>query len=444
VRAEVSASVAGNSLRVLVAQIAGNAGYFASVLVLARALEPAGRGMVAFVTVAALLTSRVAVLGSGEAGKVLAARRPFVRARVLANLVVLTVATSVAGAAIVLAVLALIPGARPAGIGRLELALLGAGIVAVASNTAAASFLQGCSRFREYTRVTAVAPWLYALLLVLLWSGGRLTVPRALAAWLFAQGAPTVLLWLACFREAGFARPDRRLLRIAVRFGLRAWAGGLAYVLNARVDQIVLGLLAGNATLGVYAVAVNGSELLFYVPSAVGSALLPAIALSAPDALAERTLRVFRAVALITLVGAGAAALLGPLLIPLVFGAPYRASVVPFLLLLPSAIGFAGNAVFSSALLAASAPGLSSLGPLVSLPTGIVLDLLLIPPLGASGAALAASAALLCGGTTAACAFGLRRGLAPASLIPRRADFLTLSGQVRNRLSARWTGARWS
>jgi O-antigen/teichoic acid export membrane protein len=439
----VNASVAANSLRVLCAQVAGNAGYFASVLLLARALPPAGRGTVAFVTVAALLTSRVAVLGSGDAGKVLAARRPEERARVLANLVALTAATGLAGAGIAVALLIQLPGAHPAGVGPPELALLAMGVVAVASGFAASSFLVGCSRFREYTRVVAAAPWLYAALLALLCSGG-LTVRRALFAWVIAQGAPTALLWLACFREAGFAPPQARLLREAVGFGLRAWVGGLAYLLNARIDQIVLGLLAGEATLGVYAASVNASEVLFYVPSAVGAALLPALALSAPDALAATALRVFRAVALLTLGGVVPAALLGPLVIPLVFGAAYRASVVPFALLLPGALGFAANAVFSSALLASGAPGRSSLGPLVALSTGIALDLLLIPPLGASGAAIAASVALLCGGTAAACAFGVFRGLTPAALVPRRADLAALSGQLRSRLSARRAGARWS
>jgi O-antigen/teichoic acid export membrane protein len=393
------------------------------------------------------VTSRVAVLGSGEAGKVMAARSPEVRARVLANLVLLTAATAAAGAAIVLALLTLLPGARPPGVGRVELALLVAGTLCVASGYAASSFLQGCRRFREYTRVLAAAPWLYAVLLALLWSSGGLTVERSLVAWVIAQGAPTALLWFACFRDAGFARPHRRLAREAVGFGLRAWIGGLAYLLNARIDQIIIGIIATEATLGVYAVAVNASEVLFYVPSAVAAALLPAIARSGGDALADRTLRVFRAVALVTAAGVAIAALLGPLLLPLVFGGAYRGSVAPFLLLLPSAFGFAANAVFSSALLASSAPGLSSLGPLVSLPTGIALDLLLIPPLGASGAAVAGSAALLCGGATAACAFGLRSGLTPGSLVPRRSDLTTLARparQLRSRLIARRTGARWS
>src|SRR4051794_10481725 len=158
-------TVAGNSLRVLGAQIAANAGWLAAVLVLARSLGPTGRGTVAFVTVSALVTSRVALLGSGEAGKVLAATRPGERATVLANLVLLSFAAALAGAGIAVATLILLPGVRPPGVGRTELVLLAAGTVAVASSWAAASFLQGRGRFSTFTRVVAVAPWVYAALL---------------------------------------------------------------------------------------------------------------------------------------------------------------------------------------------------------------------------------------------------------------------------------------
>lgn len=440
-------TVAGNSLRVLGAQVAANAGWFVAVLILARALTPTGRGTVAFVTVSALVTSRVAMLGAGEAGKVLAATRPEVRASVLANLGLLTLAAAFAGGGIALLALILLPGVRPAGVGDTELVLLASGTIAVACSFAAASFLQGRGRFRAYTRVLAVAPWLYAALLGLEWTRGTLTVAAALGAWVFAQSAPTVLLWISCFRDAGVGRPDRRLLDEAVGFGLRAWAGGLAYLLNARVDQIIVGVIASEATLGVYAVAVNGSEVLYLLPTAVASALLPAVARSTGEARAEQTLRIFRAVALVTLAGAALAALAGPFLLPRVFGSVYGESVTPFLLLVPSALGFAATAVFSNALLASSAPMRSSAGPLVSLGVGVPLDFVLVPAWGASGAGAAASAALLCGGATAAYAFGSRNGVSPAALVPRRADVTTLAQpalQLRSRLIARRAGARCS
>jgi O-antigen/teichoic acid export membrane protein len=155
--------------------------------------------------------------------------------------------------------------------------------------------------------------------------------------------------------------------------------------------------------------------------------------------VAERTLRVFRAVVLVTAVATALAAVVGPMLIPLVFGQAYRQSVGPFLWLLPSALGFAASVTFSTALVASDAPGLSSLGPAVSLISGIALDLVLIPSYGASGAAAAASAALLAGGATAATAYRTRAGFGWGALVPRAQDVRALHLLARRAL--RWRAA---
>jgi O-antigen/teichoic acid export membrane protein len=126
------------------------------------------------------------------------------------------------------------------------------------------------------------------------------------------------------------------------------------------------------------------------------------------------------------------AAVLGPLLLPLLFGTAFRDSVEPFLLLLPGALGFAATAVFSSGLMASSAPGRSSLGPLVSLVTGVALDLVLIPRFGANGAAAAASAAFLAGGAVALLAYRRSSPFGWRELVlPRRSDLAVLRALAR-------------
>jgi O-antigen/teichoic acid export membrane protein len=442
VRRAVSAAadpgaVAGNSLRVLRAQVIGNAGYFVSVLVLARALPPSQRGAVAFVTVSALVVASLAGVGCADATKVFAAQRPAVRPRLLSNVVVLSACGGLCGGGIACAALILAPGARPVGVGAIELAAIAGGGLAGAVGLAGAAFLQGCSRFRAYAWVLATGPWIYALLVGSTWAGWGLTAEWAVQAWVIAQAVPAVLFCAASAHGVGFGRVDVGLMREAIAFGLRAWLGGVAHLLNARVDQVLMGLLATQAALGTYAVAVNASEVLFYLPSAVAAALLPAVAVSGGAAGVERTLRVFRLVTIVTLLAVAAAAALGPTVLPLVFGASYGGSVVPFLWLLPSAFGFAASAVFSNALLASGAPLRSSLGPVVSLVVGVSLDLVLIPRHGATGAAIAASAALLCGGAAAALAYGLRTGLRPGALVPRWADVVLLASRAIRRAGVR-------
>jgi O-antigen/teichoic acid export membrane protein len=282
-----------------------------------------------------------------------------------------------------------------------ELWLIFAGTIATALMEAGYGFLLGCGRMRANALVAATAPWLYAALLGAAALQAGLTVTRAAAVWAVAHGTWAAALLVASARGIGLGRPSLALLRESLSLGLRIWLGSLARILNFRVDQILMGFIASETALGIYAVAVNGSEVLLYLPTVAASVLLPALARSPRAARPEQTLRMFRMLALLTGIAVALAAALGPLLIPEIFGADYRGSVLPFLWLLPGAFGFAASAVFSNALIAASAPGRSSIGPLVSLVVGLALDIALIPSYGASGAAVAASIAFLAGGAAA-------------------------------------------
>ena len=213
--------------------------------------------------------------------------------------------------------------------------------------------------------------------------------------------------------------------------------GSLARFLNFRTDQILMGFIATEAALGLYAVAVNVSEVLLYLPSSAATALLPLIARTESSRRSQETLRAFRSVIFVTAVGVGAAALLGPVVLPAVFGDAFDESVVPFLWLLPGTFGYAASAVFSTALVGSSSPGLSSLGPIVSLVVGFALDLALIPPFGATGAAAAASVAFLVGGATALITY---RRVSPFTwrslLVPHRGDLdvlVALAGPLLGR-----------
>lgn len=427
--------VAGGSALLFWSKVVGNAGFFVAVLMLARGLGPSGRGTIAFITVAALVAARFASLGIGEATAVFAARRPEARGALLTNAVTFLLAGAAVAAAVVCGALIVLGDSAPAGIGGPELAVLAFATLVSAVGEGGYFFLLGCHRLRQVALITATASWLYPLLLLGLWSTVGLTVLRAAIAWTVAEAVRTLAYLGKSARGVRLARLDPGLLVEAVRFGTRAWVGSLARFLNFRTDQILMGFLASEAALGIYAVAVNASEVLLYLPAATATALLPVAARAESGLRAEQALRAFRSAAVVTALAALLGAVFGPVLLPLVFGAEFEASVTPFLWLLPGALGFVAIAVFSNALVAGSSPGLSSVGPLVSLLLGIGLDLALIPRFGANGAAAAASAAFIAGGCAALVAFH-RRSPFPWRLLvrPRRSDltvFRALAAPLR-------------
>jgi O-antigen/teichoic acid export membrane protein len=428
-----SHSIASGSSLMVAQQALGAAGYFVSVLMLARALGPSGRGTVAFFIVIAMVTARVVAFGVWEATTVFAAQRTEGRPALLTNVVLFSTVGALIGAAIACGALLFFEGARPEGLDDFELVMLALGILGTALSEAGLAFIFGCSRFLAAAVCATALPWSYTLLITFMVVGPGLTVRTAVTAWAAAALFGAVLMLGASFKDVRPGAPSIKLLLEEVHFGIRAWVGTLSRFLNFRVDQIILALMASEAVLGIYAVAVNASEVLLYVPNATSMAVLPVVAGTGAALRTGRTLGAFRAVALITMVGIVVAALAGPPLLPLVFGEQFEPSIVPFLILLPGALGFAASAVFSSGLAAANAPGLSSIGLIVSLVIGIGLDLVLIPPYGAEGAAAAATAAFLAGGAVSAAIYIRIAGSGWRALVPRRAD-LAVVGALFARL----------
>jgi O-antigen/teichoic acid export membrane protein len=422
--------LAAGSANLFWAKIGGNGGYFVAVLILARGLGPSGRGTVAFITVTALVVAHMAGLGVGEATTVLSARNQARRPALLANAVTYFLCSGFVAATLAFLALSL-SGIEPAGVGTPELLIIGLGIVACSAGEAGYSFLLGTERLRQLAFVTGCASWVYAGVVLVLWAGPGLTVGRAALGWVGTEALRSIVLATLSRRGTILGLPSRRLLAEEIGFGLRLWVGSLARFLNFRTDQILMGFIATEAALGFYAVAVNVSEVLLYLPSSAATALLPVIARTEPVRRGEETLRAFRSVVFVTAAGVAGAALLGPVVLPIVFGDAFDESVIPFLWLLPGTFGYAASAVFSNALVGSSSPGLSSLGPLVSLTVGFALDLLLIPHYAATGAAAAASAAFLVGGATALVTYRRVHPFAWRSLlVPHRGDLDVLAALV--------------
>jgi O-antigen/teichoic acid export membrane protein len=96
-----------------------------------------------------------------------------------------------------------------------------------------------------------------------------------------------------------------------------------------------------------------------------------------------------------TLVAAVPLALSAGFLLPTVYGGEFEAAIVPAQILLLGLAGEGVSSVVTAYLYGSGRPGLNSMAMGAGLAITIVLDLLLIPPFGAAGAAVASSAAYL-------------------------------------------------
>lgn len=234
----------------------------------------------------------------------------------------------------------------------------------------------------------------YALLVI-----GGLGTGTALVLGLVAADVGAALYgWVRLGRRGFFVvfgRPSVAQARAVAGYGARGQLGGLLALVNLRLDFAILGAIAGPATLGIYAVASKFAEVLRLAPLALTYVHYPTLRRQGTLQAANR------ARAMVHRAGLGTAALVLPLAVaaafglPVLYGTEFRSAVVPACILLVGLAGDGYAAVATAYLYGSGRPGLNSIGVAVGVAVTVVGDVVLIPPFGATGAAIASSAAYL-------------------------------------------------
>jgi O-antigen/teichoic acid export membrane protein len=275
-----------------------------------------------------------------------------------------------------------------------------------------------------------IAPVLNVSVNGLLLALGALSVGTALATWIIGQMLSTLLLARYIVKRLpGFGRPDRELARESVGFGLKAHAGRVMKTGNYRLDQWLLGAIAGSKELGLYSVAVAWTEALFFLPEALSAVLRPDMVRAERQAAGARAAYVFRMALLLTAPAVLVLVIAAPFLCVTVFGSDFQGSIDDLRVLAPGAFGIVALKVLANALVAQRRPLLSSAAVGVAFVLTVGLDLLLIPGHGGVGAATASTVAYTAGGAAAVVLFVRALGVPLATVVPRPADVRDLLGR---------------
>ena len=266
-----------------------------------------------------------------------------------------------------------------------------------------------------------LAPYVYALQALSLsrWNMVRVSQPvvnlAAVSAWYvtasFTVLSASICLLLSYAAQLAFAFVyARRSMRETVgtpsvgatkllHFGAMQASSAVPQTLGSSLDRIVLSQASTPATLGQYAVAQSVVGAAAPLGTAVASVLFPRLSAFRGEHAERRAieLRVLRRSALF--MAAAVLLLLGisPWAIPLVFGAAFAPAIALTLWSAPTALAQSLLAITTTFLRGRGTPGRASGANLLSLGVGGFSMYLLVPPLGARGAALGAFLGSLCG-----------------------------------------------
>jgi len=149
------------------------------------------------------------------------------------------------------------------------------------------------------------------------------------------------------------------------------------------------------SAVGQYAIAVSLAELIWYIPDSISQILFPKTAFSDEKTANSFTPIVCRNTALLTFLASILLFAAASFLIPFVFSERFSPAVLPLRLLLPGVFALGIWKIIVNDLAGRGLPQYKSYGTAVSLVITILLDILLIPRLGISGAAIASSVAYI-------------------------------------------------
>jgi O-antigen/teichoic acid export membrane protein len=232
--------------------------------------------------------------------------------------------------------------------------------------------------------VTLLATWL--ALVVLHWG-----LIGTLAATAAARLAVLALFGALTLRRSGIdLSPDAAELRESLSFGARGHPQTLLAWLHQRVDVMLMAAFALDpAQIAVYAVAVSVIDRLRVVPDSVSSALLPKLATLGPAEMGAYAARITRHLMFWVCLSGLALAAVAPFLVPILFGRPYSASVLPLYVLLPATAMLTVRGMVGSYFIAAGRPGFNAWVQAGSVAVNVAANLWAIPRYGILGAAFA-------------------------------------------------------
>lgn len=386
-----------------------------SAVVLARWLGPSGKG------VFSILLSTTALLAVAYGVGSVPAMSTWVSRKLvgLDTAFVVSLAIAVCAAVLSYLTITLVPHLTPEGITPWSVCAMVGTIVLSQLQMAAA---QGRGAVTSIA-INSVLSLLVQLVLIAAISRAVSSGPReAVYAWLVSQNFGTAVAWINA--RSGEGRP--RISRIVdgrgmLRFGWAAMPAQILTATNARLDIIILGVIAASAVAGYYSLATTGSQLLLLVPAAAAQAFASEFG---EGVSSEGLVQMLRMVFVVTLVLAALMGVFAGPVIHLILGAEYD-PVIPMLwIMIPGMVLYSLVPLATSYFWHAST---SAKEPNVIVGVSVVIDVallaILVPRFGAQGAALAASIAYFVSGLS--CVGMLCRTLDCGFrevLVPRAAD----------------------
>jgi O-antigen/teichoic acid export membrane protein len=376
---------------------------FGTIIVISRVLGPAGQGAYSLIILIPTIIAMVGNLGIGIANAYFGGKRKYKLSDIATNSVV-----AAAGFGIILAAAFLVYYSvfNPSFLSDVKGEAVVIATFAMPFSLLIMYFgfiLLGQGRIKEFNLVGLTQGGTILLLTLLLLLVIQKNVLSPVMAWIGGVIlAATISIWLVrriTSMSRGF---NYSLFKESVKFGVQGYLGNVIQFLNYRLDMLLVAMLMSLEFVGYYSVAVPLAEALWYFPSAVGTVIFARTITLSPEEANKSTPKICRNTLFLTILAALILLFLSKYIIILLFGSAFLPALRPLQILLPGVVALSIVKVLGNEISGRGKPIINTYIAGTSLAINIPLNLLLIPRIGISGAALASTISY-----TASAAFGV-------------------------------------
>jgi O-antigen/teichoic acid export membrane protein len=289
------------------------------------------------------------------------------------------------------------------------------------------AFLVGFQDIRRFNLLTLLS----AMLLLGMVSVSLLVLDRgvksAIAAYAISDFFFAVAALVSVGKKVGFRamRPafDRKLGRASLSYGLKGHLGAVLVQLVYRFDTFLIVYFLGVAQQGFYSIAVLLAEKLSHLPNSIQIVLFPRVSAMTNEQANAVTPRVVRTTLLIMVVGGVVLAASSKFLILLFYGRQFLRGLSAMRILIPGVVFLSIFKVLSSDLSGRDRRIYNTIAASIAFGANAVLNLVLIPRMGISGAAAASTVSYAIQSIVMVAFFVKVSGVSAASvLLPSRDD----------------------
>jgi O-antigen/teichoic acid export membrane protein len=340
------AGVLSSSVSMLFTQFAMFGCQFVSGIILARVLQPAGRGQYAIFILIPTCTQLLGNLALGIPVGFFSAKDPSKAPALNANNVYITFILTAIYSSILLFMYHFQLFGNFADLLEMKyVILICLSIFLMLFVCYSQSLFLGTNYIPAKNTLRILEPITFILFLIILAISGSLNVWTAFTAWVSTRAVGFLLSIIFLLRLKLFSiKPDLKLFIKSIKMSSKGIPAEIAGFIVLQSDIFMLRFFVDDKATGIYSIAASLSFILMSIPQSIGLALFPNIAktehLEGIDGT-EKTILTCRITIIITLFISFIAIALSPFMIEFLYGESFKESVLPFMML-AVAVSFAG------------------------------------------------------------------------------------------------------